>query len=85
MAQNSFDTIAKESWNKEFSNHLYCKNSELQVSCVENEISVLCETAPIAKSGDMDCYSLVEIFAFIPAEKSETGELVVVGKSHPSW
>ena len=85
LAGSKYDSIAEKSWKESFSNHLYCRDMKLSISCVENEIAVLCETAPISKPGDMNCYELIEILAFIDASKSETGELEIIGKSHPTW
>ena len=85
FAGSKYESIAEHSWRKSFSSHTYCKDMHLSISCVENEIAVLCETAPISKPGDMNCYELLEILAFIDASKSETGKMEIIGKSHPTW
>lgn len=85
FAASEYESIAEKSWKISFSKHHYCADMQLSVSCVENEIAVLCETSPVSKSGDMNCYELIEILAFIDASKSETSEIEIIGKSHPSW
>ena len=84
-AAESNEIVAELSWRNSFKNYTMCADMNLEVRCVENEISVLCETHPVAKSGDADCYDLLEIISFIPASKTVSGAVEIIGKAQPTW
>ena len=81
LSENRYETHAKESWRSHFSNHIYCNKSKLEINCVENKLTVSCETAPIPVSGDMGCYELLEILVLTPTDIGYK----TLCKSHPTY
>ena len=85
FCSTSYETTARESWLQRFSTHIYCGDRDLTIKCIENNLAVLCESYPTSMAGDADCYRLIEILSFLPAVRSDTGKLEIIGRYQPDW